>query len=117
MSNLRGEGHHQAECRAGDFTPGTPVRLVREPDNPHDPNAVAVHDHHRDGVAAYLDGTRAKAVSKVLDSGRPLAAVSTCGTRAGQPCEGITVVAASPDVLAHLLSPRPRSLPAPAHVR
>lgn len=42
VSNLRGESYHPKECKAGDFGPGQPVRLIREPDNAYDPNAVAV---------------------------------------------------------------------------
>jgi hypothetical protein len=40
---LRGTSHCAAALRTGRFTPGAPVRLVREPDNPHDPNAIAVY--------------------------------------------------------------------------
>ncbi len=36
------------------FRPGMPLALVREPDNPHDPNAVAVWDEARRLQAGYV---------------------------------------------------------------
>ena len=38
---VRGVGYHEHAVRGGDFRPGRPVRLVREPDNEHDTNAIA----------------------------------------------------------------------------
>lgn len=118
VSNLRGESYYKRACRDGDFSPGATVRLQREPENPHDPFAVAV-TADRDGakVAAYVNKQKARALSKLLDSGVELRAVSLRGTIDGKPCEQISVLAARPEVVAHLLSPRPRHLPRPAHTR
>ena len=52
--NLRGETYNSTACRLGDFRPGTPVRLVSTPDNPH---AVAVTSD-TDGAPAVLPGQR-----------------------------------------------------------
>lgn len=114
--NLRGVGHHQPACRAGDFSPGAPVRLVREPENEYDPNAVGVQAQDREGVAGYVNKGRAKFLARRIDAGEQYAAASTNGTPAGQAAERIAVVVARPDVLAHLLSPRPGGLPVPAHL-
>jgi hypothetical protein len=118
VSQLRGETYHKSACRRGDFSPGTPVRLRQEPNNEYDPFAVAVTaDENGAAVAAYVNKQKARAMSKLLDQGTELAAVSLRGTGAGTACEQIAVLAARPDVLAHLLSPRPRHLPRSAHQR
>jgi hypothetical protein len=39
VSNLRGGRYCEADCRAGDFSPGAQMRLVPEPDNAHDSQA------------------------------------------------------------------------------
>lgn len=116
--NAVGEYYHPGACRSGDFTPGARVRLVRQPDNEHDPNAVAIKaDRPRAGVAAYLGKGHAKRLAKVLDAGTDLEAIATRGTGPGVACESIAVLAAEPRVMAHLLSPRPDHLPAPVFLR
>lgn len=41
---VAGAGAHHAEALASDaVAPGRPLELRRDPDNPHDPNAIAVH--------------------------------------------------------------------------
>jgi hypothetical protein len=41
---VAGAGAHHAEALASDaVAPGSPLELRRDPDNPHDPNAIAVH--------------------------------------------------------------------------
>ena len=44
MVGVAGAGAHHAEALArDDVAPGRPLELRRDPDNPHDPNAIAVH--------------------------------------------------------------------------
>jgi hypothetical protein len=117
VSQLRGEYYHRAACRAGDFRPGQPVQLVREPANEFDPNAIAVYDSTRRHHAAYVNKQKAKMLSRLIDSGEPIEAVSIRGTRAGAACDQVAILAARPAVLKHLLAPRPGSLPRPAHGR
>lgn len=114
---VRGEFYYQAACRLGDFRPGVRIRLVREPENEHDGNAVAVTaDDDAAPVAGYVNKGKARSLARVLDSGIELAAVSVRGTGPGKVCEAIGFVAAPPGVIAHLLSRRPSSLPRPAHL-
>ncbi|HEX5542514.1 MAG TPA: HIRAN domain-containing protein [Micromonospora sp.] len=117
VSQLRGEAYHQAGCRAGDFAPGAPVRLVREPDNPHDRYAVAVHDATGEHRAAYVNKQKARMLTKLLDAGEPLDAISIRGTAGGAPCGQVAIIAARPAVIDRLLSQRPDHLPVPAHLR
>lgn len=102
---------------AGDFSPGAPVRLLREPDNEYDPNAVAIVAEGGRTTAAYVNKGKARSLAKMLDKGTELRAISLRGTGPGRACDQITVLAAAPEVVAHLLSPRPDHLPRPAHLR
>lgn len=117
VSQLRGEAHHQQDCRAGDFRPGQTVRLVREPANPYDANAIAVYDSTGKHMAAYVNKQKARSLSKLIDTGRDVVGVSIRGTDAGVPCDQVAIIAADPAVLRHLLSPRPSDAPPPAHLR
>ncbi|WP_158288660.1 HIRAN domain-containing protein [Ornithinimicrobium flavum] len=112
----RGEAYHKAACQAGDFSPGASVRLVREPDNEHDPNAVAILAEGHRTRAAYVNKGKARSLAKILDKGIELRAISLRGTASGRVCDQITVLAAAPEVVEHLLSPRPDHLPRPAHL-
>lgn len=114
---VQGESYNKAACRAGDFSPGAPIELVREPDNEHDPNAIAVHAKGRRTRAGYVNKGKARSLAKIMDKGTPLRVISTRGTAAGRVCEQIAILAASPEIVDHLLSPRPDRLPTPAHLR
>ena len=113
VPQLRGQAFHRLGGTAGDFRPGARVRLVREPDNEFDPSAVAVYDDTGRYLAAYVDNQKARILARLIDSGKPIEAVSTRGTGPGIPCDQVAVLAASGDVLRRLLEPRPADLPAP----
>lgn len=114
--NVRGEHYHRSACRRADLRPGRPLRLLREPDNKHDPNAIAVQSPQGETLG-YVSKGHAKRLAKLMDAGLELHAVSTRGTGAQTACDSVAVVAAEPEVLEHLLSPRPGHLPRPAHLR
>lgn len=80
---VRGVSHHKSAAMRGDFTPGTLVRLVREPDNPHDSNAIAVYASNASNPAGYVPRGYAKRLSKILDAGADMLAVSVRGSGAG----------------------------------
>jgi HIRAN domain-containing protein len=113
VSQLRGQAFHRLGCTAGDFRPGAPLRLVREPDNEFDPDAVAVYDRTGRHLAAYVNNQKARILARLIDSGEPIEAVSIRGTGPGLPCDHVAMVAASPGVLRRLLEPRPPYLPVP----
>ncbi|WP_445942219.1 HIRAN domain-containing protein [Pseudonocardia sp. T1-2H] len=116
-SQLRGEKYNESGSSSGDFSPGAPVRLVREPGNPHDRNAIAVYDITGAHRAAYVDRLRARLIAPILDAGGALDAIAIRGTAAGRACRQIGIVAATPPVLRHLMTPRPPGAPMPAHLR
>jgi hypothetical protein len=116
VSQLRGEAYHQAACKAGNFAPGAIIKLVREPDNKHDPFAIAVYDATGKHLAAYANRQKARQLSRLLDSDETLEAISLRGTGAGIRCDQIAILAAHPAVIARLREPRPSNLPKPAHL-
>lgn len=116
VSQLRGEAYHEAACRAGSFEPGAQVNLVREPENEFDRNAVVVYDSTGAHLAAYVNKQKARTLAKLMDAGRPLKAISLRGAPAGKRCDQIAILAAHPDLVAHLRQPRPSTLPPPAHL-
>ena len=117
VSQLQSENYHKGACRSGDFSPGSSVRLVREPTNKFDANAVAVFAFEGDQVAAYVNKQKARTLARLLDGGEILEAISIRGTGPRQACEQIAVLVAAPKLISHLLSPQPRGLPKPAHKR
>lgn len=83
----RGTSYHEAAVRAGRFTPGAPVRLAREPDNEHDPNAIAIYADRARRKSGYVPRGAAKRLAKLIDSGADLVAISLRG--AGPGTEGV----------------------------
>jgi hypothetical protein len=115
VSNLRGGSYNEADCRAGDFSPGASVRLVTEPDNPHDSQAVAVFDRTGRYRAGYVNKMKARAYLKRLAAGEQLVAISLRGTRPGGNPGVVSILAAAPAVLAHVRAARPAGSPPPVY--
>jgi hypothetical protein len=99
---LRGTAHHESAVRAGDFRPGRRVRVVREPDNEHDRNAIAVYAQGADQPAGYVNRQNAARLAKLLDAGEELTAISTRGDGPGVWDSPVAVLVARSEVLAHL---------------
>lgn len=80
---VAGTSYHQAAVKAGEFTPGAPVRLVREPDNVHDANAIAVYAESGRRAAGYVPKGQARRLAALLDAGTDLIAVAVRGSGPG----------------------------------
>ncbi|MYS22238.1 HIRAN domain-containing protein [Streptomyces sp. DvalAA-14] len=113
VTNLRGMAHYAKAARAADLRPGQPLRLVPEPDNPHDRFAIAVHSADGIGPVGYVNKQKARAWSKLLAAGAGWGTISLGGTEPGKPCGGMAILSANPAVVRHVLSPRPAGLPTP----
>ena len=71
-SPLAGYNYHQAPAVFHAMRTGDALSLVREPHNPHDPNAIRVDwGAHRLG---YVPRTQNMALAAALDRGEPIAA-------------------------------------------
>lgn len=73
---IHGEFHHKADLQSSSFTPGRRLALVREPDNPHDPLAIAIFDRERKHQAGYIPAKKAKWLARRLDSGEKFRCIS-----------------------------------------
>jgi hypothetical protein len=70
---IAGGNHHGLAAMLGDLVAGDVLRLIREPDNPHDPNAVAVH--HASGLKlGYVPRDLSALAAELLDDGIPVQA-------------------------------------------
>ncbi len=65
LAGVTFEGRQEAVAR---LAPGTPLRVVRQPDNPHDANAIALHDAHGAQIG-YFNRRLAGALAPVIDAG------------------------------------------------
>ena len=80
---IKGTSHYKGST-TGRFTPGARLRLVREPHNPHDPNAIAIfamNDRHK---AGYVPARRAKRLAQLMDTGVELVGISVRGAGPGR---------------------------------
>lgn len=93
-------------AREGLLQPGAAVRLVRQPRNAEDPNAIAVHSS-TGRLVGYVSPRIAAALAAVLDAGTSIEAVAVSfPSRTGSSRPGlITLLAASPQTLTHLFEP------------
>ncbi|MGO2751775.1 MAG: HIRAN domain-containing protein [Pseudoclavibacter sp.] len=111
-AQLRGLQYYQ-EKRA-DTRPGGSATLVREPDNEHDPFAVAVLS--RGVKVGYVPKMMARRVAKRLDHGEDLEAIFIAGASAGTEASRVRVIVATPELMA-LLRSDPPALPRRTSVR
>ncbi|NQX13601.1 HIRAN domain-containing protein [Microbacteriaceae bacterium VKM Ac-2855] len=86
--SVRGTSYYE-----GIAAPGDPVKLVREPNNPYDKNAIAIH--HKSGQLGHYNKQMAARMAKLIDAGTKLEAVAIASNK---------VIAASPSVMARLRS-------------
>ena len=76
--------------------PGRPLALRRDPDNEHDPNAIAVHPEGGGEQLGWVPREVGRDVAADLDAGRPWAAVALRERRASprDPRTGLTMLLA-----------------------
>src|ERR671917_1623795 len=75
IAGVAGAGRHHAEALSSDAAePGRPLELRRDPENPHDPNAIAVHAGDGQQVG-WVPRELAAELAPSLDAGPPWSAV------------------------------------------
>jgi hypothetical protein len=98
---VMGVSHRRAALQSDGFAPGEPVILMPEPENPHDPWALAVLDLRLEQQAGYVAAVRSRALVEELCL-RPLRAIALTEHRALGERVGLRVAAS----FAPLLVPR-----------
>ena len=71
-SALAGYRYHEAKAHWGEFARGDALALVREPDNPHDPGAIAVF--WRNHKLGYVPRSQNAALAWAMDRGEQVSA-------------------------------------------
>ena len=101
VAGVAGAGRHHAEALASEaLAPGRPLALRRDPENPHDPNAIAV-DAGDGQQVGWVPRELAAELAPDLDAGRPWSAVLLREQRPSprEPRTGLTMLlAAAPAV-------------------
>lgn len=103
MFRLRGGAHYESALRAGDFTPGAPVRLVREPENGFDAHAIAVYAADAREPSGYVNRQNAARLAKLIDAGEGLSAIAMQGAGPGEAGATPVILVARTEVVAHLM--------------
>jgi HIRAN domain len=76
VAGVAGAGRHHADALGSEaVAPGQPLVLRRDPDNPHDPNAIAVYGAGEGEQVGWVPREIAAELAPDLDAGRPWAAV------------------------------------------
>ena len=75
VAGVAGAGRHHAEAIESSeaVEPGRPLELRRDPDNEHDPNAIAVHAGGQQ--VGWVPRELAEELAPQLDDGRPWSAI------------------------------------------
>jgi HIRAN domain len=91
--------HHAEALTAEGLGPGAALELRRDPENPHDPNAIAVHGPVGGDQVGWVPRELAEEVAPELDAGRPWAAVVLREQRVSprDPRTGLTMLLAAAD--------------------
>jgi hypothetical protein len=87
--------HHDEVLQGDDVAPGAALRLRRDPDNPHDPQAIAVHAP-AGGQLGWVPREVAAELAPLLDAGEAWSAVLLRERRASprDPRTGVTMLLA-----------------------
>lgn len=102
VAGVAGAGLHHAEAlRLDAVAPGGSLELRRDPANPHDPNAIAVHPAGRGEQVGWVPRELAAELAPELDAGRPWSAVVLREQRRSprDPRHGLTMLLAPAETI------------------
>jgi HIRAN domain len=109
-AGVAGAGSHHADALQSDAAaPGQPLELRRDPDNEHDPNAIAVHARGGEQLG-FVPREIAEQLAPELDAGKPWAALVLREQRASprDPRTGLTMLLApAEEIELHASPPHP----------
>jgi HIRAN domain len=98
VASVAGAGrHHAAALESADVGPGRPLRLRRDVENPHDPNAIAVHPADGGEQVGWVPREVAAELAPEIDAGRPWSAIVLREQRPSprDPRSGLTMLLAT----------------------
>ena len=112
VASVAGAGAHHADVLDDDaFAPGRPLTLRREPDNPHDDNAISVRDADGERQAGWVPRDLAAVLAPAIDAGEPHSAIVLRERRADprSPRAGLTMLLAGAPAIELRVVPLSRS--------
>jgi hypothetical protein len=107
---VAGAGSHHADALATDaVAPGRPLELRRDPDNPHDPNAIAVYPAGGGEQVGWVPRELAAELAAQLDAGKAWSALVLREQRRSprDPRRGLTMLLAPVAELQLRVTPGP----------
>ncbi len=90
---MRGIAHYERANKAARLTLGRTVHLVRERNNLHDPNAVAIYAEDGTSPLGYVNKQNTKRIAARMDAGETPVVINAGGSP--------WVLVTTPEVLAH----------------
>jgi hypothetical protein len=99
---VAGAAQHHADALASDAAaPGSPLRLRRDPENPHDPNAIAVDTADGSEQLGWVPREVAAEIAPDIDAGQAYAAVVLREQRRSprDPRHGLTMLLAASETI------------------
>lgn len=102
LITVRGRSDYEEANLATSTTAGTLLGLRRDPDNEHDPNAVAVMDSSTSHQIGWVNKGHAKRLAKRMDGGETLTVLSLRGSPSGKNGDPVVVLVTRPELLVHL---------------
>ena len=99
VAGIAGARHREEALAAATLAPGDRLELRREPDNPHDANAIAVHGGGRH--LGFVPRELAEEIAPALDAGASWSAVVLREQRASprDPRTGLTMLLAPAEAI------------------
>jgi hypothetical protein len=93
--------HHGEALESQELGPGTELELRRDPENEHDPNAIAVHGPGGGEQVGWVPRELAEEIAPELDAGRAWSAIVLREARVSprDPRSGLTMLLASAPVI------------------
>jgi hypothetical protein len=102
VASVAGAGAHHADALGSEaVAPGARLELRRDPDNPHDPNAIQVHPLDGGDQVGWVPRELAAELAPQLDAGRPWSAVVLREQRRSprDPRYGLTMLLAAAEAI------------------
>lgn len=99
---VRGRAYHEQANLETRTVAGTRLELLREPDNEHDPNAIAVVAPRTLKRLGYVNKLQARRLAKRLDAREQLSAISLRGSPKGKDGDPLVVLVTRQDILGRL---------------
>jgi HIRAN domain len=108
--------HHDDALQSDAAAPGRTLALIRDPDNEHDPDAIAVHTAGGEQRLGFVPRDVAAQIAPQLDAGATWTAIALRESRASprDPRKGLTILLAAATTIE--LVPAARRGPSPRQV-